>query len=294
MIYFITSPVCAMVKVNGVFLNEIDANLYSFECNKDCYIEIIPLKENLNAICFKVNNVPYKSKNLCLYNFENGILILPIFSHKNNLPFKYVYSSNNNENSLYVYNDNCSKVLIQTQNASNVFTLPFEPLKCESLFLNELLFLKIYGENKNTLICFNLNDKIDKRFVKHNADIPLNSQSFKCKCKNLTKIEQELYFNNNGDITKQINTRNRAISLLNPLLFPFAFLEEVLINGDYKDYFHQSLLQHSELVLNFLGEFYSFIPYNKDSDNLAILIGQNAKTVKFTLEDNKIIDLTIV
>ena len=153
MIYFITSPTISIIKVNGKFLSEIDANLYSFESNENCYIEIIPLKENLNAICFKVNSVPYKSKNLCLYNFENGILILPIFSYKNDLPFKYIHSSNSNENSIYVYNDNYSKAFIQTKNASNIFTLPFEPLKCETLFLNELLFLKIYGKHKNALFC---------------------------------------------------------------------------------------------------------------------------------------------
>ena len=82
MIYFITSQHKAIIKVNGALLNEIDGNLYSFESEIGCYLEILPVDECLCPIFCKIEKAPYVNKNVCLYNFENGILILPIFQSK--------------------------------------------------------------------------------------------------------------------------------------------------------------------------------------------------------------------
>lgn len=294
MIYYITSPYSAIIKINGVFLDEIDENLYSFESDGNPYIELLPLSEELCPVCFKIDKITYKSKKVYLYEFNGGIFILPIYPQKNDLPFKYIYSLNDNENSIYVYNDNLPKAFIQTKTQSNLFILPFEPIRCDCSFLNDLLFLKIYAPDKNALICFSLKEGIDKKFIKHNCLLDINKQHIECKCNNLTKLQKDIYFNLNGDITQENNTRSRAIAQLNPLLLPFAFLEEVLLNGNYNDYLHPNLLPHSNLILNFLGEFYTFTPYNKKNESLAILIGESMKTVKITTLDNKINDISIV
>ena len=291
--YFICSSACC-IKINGEFVGECDCNIKSVNAPFPALIEIIPLKQSLLPVCYFANKQDdCFNENLRVYNCLEGLLFMPIFHQKASTYYKNLYHKDFEEISVYVYVDGFCKAYICNKEMAEIFTLPFTPDKITCKKNNNLIALSLLGEQKNKTIFFDISSS--PRLIKiFNSNDCFFENDYISIDENynyiVTKSMRYKYDYNFNLIDKQI-TKSGDIDSLSPLLYPFAFMEELLLSNNISCFLHEKLLPHKELLKDFIGKFYNFAPLFVGNEIKVLLLSDKAKVLNFCIEEGLICDL---
>lgn len=293
--YFISSNPC-FIKINGEFLGECENNLVFTTAPFPALIEFIPKKDYLSPIFHDLSQkTAYVSKNLCIYPFNGGLLIMPNFTQAFLPTSKSLYYKEFENCAISVIIDGFTKAFITVNGSSNIFPLDFIPEKIDATTFHSLLLLTLYFKDRKKLYIFNISSypALIKEGYYSYLSLKNDTISVFYQSPTLTKIEVQENYDKEGNLTHKKSKRSAPIGRLSPFLLPFAFLEELSFNLDIGDFLHPSLARHKNVVKDYFGNFSTFIPYLKSEEICAVIIGKDARLVNFTLKDNLICDFYV-
>ena len=97
-----------------------------------------------------------------------------------------------------------------------------------------------------------------------------------------------IYTIEKSEITRRIVKEKEPFTLLNETLFCFAFLESLSLKDEIGCFLQEGLDQVK--LKEFIGEYDYILPCPNDSYQFT-LIGSSVKFIKFTIKEQKIVDL---
>ncbi len=310
MYYYFSSEYPAVLKLNGIYCGAIHNAVKS--CNaqgeEPPFVEICPLGGNDKPIAFILDDEFLSSppSQISLTDLGGGYM-LNFFSSFLTSEFKVYCQQKFSSLVATVFSENGNKLSIETPSdfyAENIFL----ELNSVEIVLREkyknLLIVYLYG--KKTLVnIYNVSGNIRKIFSRE-----VDTAEFKdslVTVENLSnmakhKITTEWQFSG-----EKFTAKNKKIEAQNPLdldrlnekVIPFAFLEQLLVGGEVKDYLCEELRENADKLRGFLGEFIGVMPppVFRDIDEVG-LIYQKEKNVykveyfKFKLDKRKITNIT--
>ena len=291
--YYIISKNLCQVKLNGNLIGVSDCSLQLFNANEGDLLELYPLKSELAPIFITLNNRAVRNSELTVYEYNGGFILLPFFPLKPIFNYKPLFNEELESVSACIFTDGQVKLFINGKNGSNLFYLPLLPTKATAKEQGGLLFLTV--ENRAQKICFvfDVNSLPTLKLTYPIRDIIFNASSFTL-IRKVNLIRSSILSCEYGYDLTILNKnfiKSRAISSLSPLLIPFAFLEELLENMQIEEFLDSSLQPHKQMILQYFGNFSTFIPFIKEDQSRAILLyDKQVKEACFCLENRLIKD----
>lgn len=291
--YYIFCNKIAHLKLQGEYAGEIGADLKSFNANFPLFIEILPQSQNYLTIAKEINSTTLCHSDLQVFRLSDGLLIMPILQKNWQYPFKILHQNSSNGVSVYAFSDGGLKLFICNENLSQIINLPFYPTNIKSEFFGELVFIYAVKDYKNHLYVFSRNNLQNAILNKPNCNYSLttNLAIITQKTNSLSGVTFEYKISPKGEIISKTFTKSAPISRLNQRLLPFALLQDCLLQVDFSEYLHPDLKEYKNIIKEYLGDFYCFLPFCKDDLTKAIIIGKNAKEITFSFKNGLIQDI---
>lgn len=307
--YFFSKQKYAL-KFNGNFLGVTNTQPVKTEVdfNTPPLIELCALENNSPAITFILTEdflkTPSKSVNVA--DMQNAYFIMV----KNNYAteeLKIIRQQKFYNVLVTVFCENGYKISIETPQDFYCESTDFKinSANFEFIFNNRLLLIAV-NDSPTILKAYSLNNKIQKVL-----DISADSYSVE-KGLSVTETFSDISkhsvtgtfeWNNEKLIVCKTNVESKQQINLNDLpkdLFPFAFAEEFLTGGDYKVYLSEDLLNKTQKLKQYLGNYIGVCPPTKDCSisgaGLIYKTSLNTYKVKYltvNVEDNKIVNLQL-
>ncbi len=288
--YYIFSKLDCLLKINGVFIGKIDFNLYFFEEGVNVFLECFPIDENYAPIRSFIREG--SCKNLKIYYLNGCAVIVPVFDYAFKCEFKNILSECDDDLSVNVFLDGFYKALISTR--EDFLTLPLNavPLACKTIKKENALFLLLYEKNATKILIFTLKPKITLKIKKEISNVDFNDENFVLISlpPSIRQLSLRETYGYSLDLLSKNYQESRPISSLSPLLFPFAFLEEVLLNSQFDHFLHPTLISYKDHIPSFFKEFFTFLPLSLSPPFKALLLGNEAKIIGFSLNDGLVSD----
>lgn len=293
--YYIFSKNSCAFKINGEYQGKADSNLKKVSCDlQNPTFEFLPFNQTLSPLCFNFLAMSEtKLQNLQSYQFKNGFLLLPIFESKPVLNYSVFFSDSFGDCFVSVYLDAFYKIFIKSGEQSQIFKIDFLVEKAQVKRVENLLFVLLFNSKEKLLLIFKLSPNPTLVLKELNFELSFNQTFFSLSCQTETITGLKIFekFDYNFNLLTQNFERSAPIGSLSPLLIHLAFLEEVSLCAPFKEFLHPKLLKHEGIIKNFLGDFYTFIPFLSTSENQAVILEKDAKILTFLIEDNLICDL---
>lgn len=218
-------------------------------------------------------------------------LIIPSPKRSRSKPYKLHYSENLSERKdgavISAYSDGGEFLKLETDFGVKIVELPFTPENVKTKIINgNILFVAAKAQNGCTLAAFTANAEL--QFFQTVDDFELATE-----LKTITRLTNGFGFTLT-DVWKigvPFTSVSRLItSAVAPTekLIPYAFLEEVRLNGKYEKYLAPKLKENAKLIPEFLGSFsIALPPISAAFKNTITLIGEgNVKYLKCCLDEN--------
>ena len=296
MTYYIFSKINCLVKINGKEVGVADCNIKTVSItNNDLnLIEFLPLSPDFTPIiCYMAQKNAMRMPNLRTYSLNGGYLLIPLFSRSFIPEYKTLLFERNENCSVLVVLDGYYKAIISNENQFKIFNLNFNPKSANVKVSNDLLFLQLKNENENKLIIIQINPTPQIKLIFSNANVKLEREFFTVT-RTTNTITRSVIYEKRGygcGVIDKKQQRSLPIERLSPYLMHCAFLEELLLKANYSDFLHPTLNAHCSLIKDFIGDFYTFIPFNSQNNLRALIVGEDAKILSFSMNENLISDL---
>lgn len=284
MVYHIFSQINCYIKINGEYKGILSLTPLTLNLNGLDFIELLP-QNNFCPIYFTLSNPPPQVKT---HNTSFGVYLYPVYFLSQNLGYKELFFKEYENFNLKVVLDGICKIII-TNNAG-CFT--------ETISFNPTNFSVFYKDNRYIGLLFNLDKQLfillDHQnlktiFYKLVDEIYLENGVIYAKIATpSTLCHTIIYTIEKGEITRQIVKEKEPFTLLNDTLFGFAFLESLSLKDEIGYFLQESINQ--EKLKEFIGEYDYILPCPNASYQFT-LIGSSVKFVKFTIKEQKIVDL---
>jgi hypothetical protein len=206
-----------------------------------------------------------------------------------------------------VFNDNGLKISIETPTDFFAESLPFTPYnaKIERFLSNgqPLILVTLSGEDGLFLV-YSIDGKAQKLFSRRGKTCAVDNgliltEEFADMAKH--KVETKWEFENGTMKEKSRTVTSNKILAPDTLpdkLLPYAFLEELLVGGDFTAYLDQSIKQNADKLGGYLGEFIGVMPpplfRNYSEVGLIYAVDENNFKVdycEFTITNKKICNI---
>ena len=302
--YLSCATPCA-VKLNGNFVGKASLNLTFLDIDEG-FLEFIPLDQSFEPISYLFDEKhAYSTKNLQIIDLCGGFLLLPKFFKKTTGELKIVakrvfhlYTPV----SVACFNQGDGKIVLQTENDGLVENAPFalKDVRFESAASGGKEYLLVICVSGKTVIFgYEISEKITPVF-KNICD----GFSFNGNLLNLVEHKNDLLrhtVSTTWEFGKSVNVKNHSITSkraaysLPEGLIPYAFFEEVLVNGDVANFLTPRLKLRAGEFKEFLGAFKSVLPppHFKNDDLVTLVYDDKVAYAKVHLVGGLIDNITL-
>lgn len=299
---YVVSHERSALTVNGCFLGTVGGNLQYFEhSGNNLCISFLPNDQNLApATAFFARIKVGLHGNLLSVRFQGGFLLFPSFQLKPQNAAKTFYTKTFDDSDVQVrvISDPFYKILV-TSDGERYFTL----LKYFSQTS------KIDCAKKDGLLLVQVRDAHDYIYIFTAKPLalvyasPAQRFDFSGNSLVLTKrkkgiadlITTEIYSSASfSPISKSIERLKNPINVPE-ILRPYAFLDEIPLSSDFKDYLCGDIKKNARLIPEFFDKYLFYIPFLKSGKPYAALVyDDRAEVVSFTMTDGLISDFSFV
>lgn len=306
MFFYFTANQPAIIKIDGVYHGSIkEKKAFTLDLSSSPLIEVCPIGTLSLPFTFFLNNDFLSSPpplasvtDLCGGYFVKINLPCPksefrIIAQKK---FEFCLAT--------VFNENGIKICIESQ--SNFYSesviSEYETVTIQDFCLDNKQFIAvIFERNIKHAFIYHICDNITKVFEREVDQISFHN-GFNT-IENLLdiakhKIQTEWLFKNGNFESKNLSvthSANFAPELLPKEIAPYAFLEEVIVGGDYTVYLSDNMKRNADKLKGFLGEFIGITPPPtfKDQTTVGLIYKRrenlcNVKYLHFTFVNGKI------
>ena len=271
MFFYFSSDFPAVIKLGGIYYGKLDRTVKHVNIDGDVpFIEICPTVANERSFNFFLDQEFLCSPpaNVSVTDLKGGYLIK--FERNLFFPqFKLIAQEKFPNALVTVFNENGLKISIETPNCFFIDTVPFITNSATIYNLNidgkDCVAVFFNGE-KNLVEVFSLSEKITKVFSRAVSsarfDCGLETEETFCDIAKHS-VTSTWGFNQNSFIEKTRTVKKQkdfCLLDLNERIVPFAFLEELLVFGDVKEYLSTNLKDQSQKLYGFLGDFIGVFP----------------------------------
>lgn len=301
MFYYVLCATPCAVKINGNYVGIADENMNFFDLDK-AFLEFIPLDSTFLPVNYFVSNTNSNSyQNVQIIDLYGGFLIIPHFVKRASSDFKMIGRKRfdfSHPTFVTCFSQCGVKLCVTVNDEILVESIPFLPedIRFERAVCDGKEYLVAICVGKRTfLIGFCLTNGISVVFRSL-----CDGYGFeKNKLSTLENVHDVLLhsissiweFSNQVKLLNYSVTRKKQVFTLNEHLLPYAFFEEIAINGDCSDFLSPRLKPRAKELKSFLGDFQKILPppHFKPDDYLTLLYKDKVEYAKLTIV-NSLID----
>lgn len=310
MYYYFSSSYPAVLKLNGIYYGTIHNAIKSCKVDGDehVFVEICPLngKEKPTAIILDKEFLSSPPNHLSITDLDGGYLLKFESSYFCN-EFKVFSQQKYNDAVVTVFSENGYKLSIETKDDFYAESLEIEIASAEIQRverLKNLVVIFMHGD-KNVVCVYDINSSIKKVFSQNVDSAEFNEnlitvQSYSDVAKH--RLTTTWQYENRTFIAKEkkIERQNQIDrEKLNPNVLPYAFLEELLVGGEYREYIADTLLENADKLGGFFGDFIGVMPppIFRDIEDVGLIYNKEknlycVKYFRFELKENKIVNVS--
>lgn len=316
MYYYFCSNEPVAIKFNGSYFATLGNDVLPCDLQEENLplIEICPLNQSNGSFAFFLDEKFLSSppQNISVTDLKGGYLI-KIYTGSSNGKFG-VYAQSNIDSptkvTATVFNDGTNKLSIETPSDFYVENLDFSltNLKVEFYlpdFFNQNLLIVCFSSDMDTLVIYNLENKITKIFQRKVQGFSLEGgfTTYE-RLKDIAKHTLTTFWTfENG----KLNPTNKKIERkegfctdkLSEKIIPYVFLEELAVGGAVNDYVTGIIKENLDKLSGFFGDFIGVMPpplfRNVNEVGLVYLVKENLYKVEyftFQVENKKIANVT--
>lgn len=294
MVYYFSAEYPCAIKVNGVYLGLIGQTVKNISSNASLdFVEICPINCQEPAINFLLNKdfLSNPPRYVSVTDLKGGYLIKFTKSYSYG-EFKVIAQEKYNDILVTVFNEKGIKISLETQTD---FFAEFVPTDCSNVSFyrppfNQDLVAIAFHDKKTILSIYSVKDKIQKVFFGLVDDFSFEN-GFTTTEKYIDVAKHTLvtnwdYKDNKMKEEKRILTHseNFDFTALAEQLLPYAFLEEFMLKGEYKQYLSQTILDNEDKLIGFFGDYIGVMPPPSFRDQAEIGLIYNKKENCYTVE----------
>lgn len=271
MYFYFSSDYPVALKLGGAFFSVINAEIKhcDIDLKTTTLVEVCPLISGQQSKCFLLDeHFNGRVHGGLVTDLKGGYLIK--FTRAYTGGEFTVFAQEKFPDALVtVFNDSGLKISVETPSDFFAESVPFSPYgaKIERFLSNgqPLILVTLSGEDELFFV-YSIDGKVQKVFSRRGKTCSVDNGLIlteelvdMAKHKVETKWEFE-----NGLMHEKARTvtlsKNFSVDALPDKLLPYAFLEELLVGGDFTAYLDQSIKQNADKLGGYLGEFIGVMP----------------------------------
>ena len=268
MYYYFSADYPAVLKVNGVYQGEITKSVKQVDIEGDCtFIEFCPLVPTQRFLSFLLSQefLLSPTENFAVTDLNGGYLIKGLKNHTYS-DFKVLCQQKYSDVVATVFTENTLKITLECANDVLAETIAFSAYDAKihrfELDGRTFICIEFIGEQR-LLAVYDLN--LNKQFFRLVDDFSFDGGfSTTQKFIDIAKHSVTSYWGfGDGFYEKQKKVTVKDgfnPTALSTDLLPYAFLEELLIDGDLSPYLTEHTLSISDKLKEYLGEFIGVMP----------------------------------
>lgn len=292
--YLLCSTPCA-VKLDGAFIGKATEN-YSIIDSEGGLIEFLPTDQSYGEITFLPSENYNSTKDVKVFNLgKEGKLVIPVFKRKLFSDFKLIgrreISFYSGKVYLTCYQENGIRLICENSTDMQVESVPFYPdeILMEKTENSYGAYLLVFLLGKRTMIVgYRITKTIELVFKTACDSYKFNGNRLtvtEFKADALKHIVSTVWaFDKEVKAIEKTVIRKKDIYSVNPALIPYAFFQEVALQGDYYEFLTPRLKPRSEEIKSFLGR-YTYIlppPHFKSKDLVTLIYEDKIKYARPT------------
>ena len=296
MYYYFSSEFPAIIKLNGIYYGQISGTVKHLNIEDDsAFIEICSLEATERSLNFLLTPEFLHSppNSVCVTDLKGGYLIKFLKSFVVD-EFKVIGQEKFPDLIVTAFTENGYKLSIETPSDfyAETLKLQFDSIKVTRLSCGgtSLLGVEFFGE-KHVLALFSLSGKIRKVFFRSIESCALNDKIVTEEvCCDMAKHRLTCTWQiNDGSLLeterKICRAENFAPSSLPKKLLPYAFIEELLVGGEYTEYLTETVKENAKKLQSYFGDFIGIMPppvFRRDDEiGLIYRIAENRYSVRY-------------
>ena len=309
MYYYFSCAYPAAIKFNGIYYGVISDTVKSIKIDgKLPLVEICPLSPTERQTTFiPDDNLLNAPPNGMLVTDMRGGYLIKILKNYRVGDFEVLCQQRFSDLVVTVFIENGLKISIETPGNFFADTIDFFATSAEIVRFNlnshNMVAINLVGKDK-LLTVYNLTDKISKVFSRSVDDFSTDggfytTERFFDIAKHTVFSEWQFDGKNFNQLKKHCKRADDfIINDLSDKIIPFAFLEELLVGGNVKDFLDDNLKDNFDKLKGYLGEFIGIIPpptfRSIEEIGLVFPNGKNKYKVEyctFEIKDKKICNI---
>ncbi len=293
MYYYFSSSFPAVIKIDGVYLGQINTAVKTFKSEDDAehFVEVIELSSPSNVYAFILNAEFLRSSSakVSITDLSGGYFIK--FLVKTTTDFSVIAQEKFNNCVVTVFNENGVKLSVETPYDFYYENLDFnfESVKIFTVNIFNAYFVAIeFNGNKKLLALYSLSEKICKSFFSEIDSYSFDNGFYTTfHLSDIAKHKVEINWDYSDGNFKEWQKTVTTSPNFNPEtcpkeIVPYAFFEELLVGGDIKEYVGENILNNANKLKGYLGEYIGVCPPPEfKSPNQVGLIYTSAKNVYY-------------
>lgn len=268
MYYYFSSEYPAVIKLNGIYFGEITNSIKHVNVENDsCFIEVCPLDSNEKTLNFfpSLSFLKNPPETVSVTDLKGGYLIKFFKSYSTNT-FKVIKQSRFTNALFTVFTENGYKLSIESEKGfyAEQLRFSFDGVDiyqfCGSLKHYAVIF---YGNSVVVNVYdVNLLEKVFSGFAdSFNPQDNLLTLTSKDMAKHVftdrLSIKDDKVIKTRVDLTR---LKNINVYSINEALVPYAFLEELLAQGNVNEFITGKVYENSDRLKEYLGDFIGVMP----------------------------------
>jgi hypothetical protein len=309
MYYYFSADFPAAIKFNGIYYGVISKTVKSIRIDGDCpLVEVCPLTASERQINFIPNTdfLSAPSEGILVTDLRGGFLVKILKNFKVG-EFKILDQLKASDLAVTAFIENGVKISIETLDGFFADTVDCfaDSAKITKFSLEDKTFVAVhFSGSDNLLVVYSLSKQIKKVFSRQVKNFSLDggfytTEEFVDIAKHT--VHSEWKWENDSFTQKNKSASCKegfSPTSLPDAVFPYAFLEELLVGNDVTDYLDDTIKPNANKLKDFLGEFIGIMPpptfRTGDEIGLIFTCGKNKYRVDyitFELIDKKILNV---
>ncbi len=309
MYYYFSSNYPSALKLNGIYYGAIHNAVKNCNVNGEelPFIEVCPIDGKEKPLAFIPDNgfLTRPPERVIVTDMDGGYTLNFLSEHLTQ-EFKVFAQQRFSDAVITVFSENGYKLSIETKNDFYAESIAFE-FSSADIIRNDkyknLITVYLYGE-KTLVFVYDITGRITKIFNREVQTAEFNDSLITVEplcdmAKHKITTEWQYEKARFSAISKRIVAQNPLdISRLNEKVIPFAFLEELLIGGEYLDFLCPDIAKNADKLKGFFGEFIGVMPppIFKSVDQVGLIYQKSKNTYKveyfkFKVAKKKIVEM---
>lgn len=309
MYFYFSSDFPSVVKLDGIYYGIINDNLkpINIENGSSVFVEVCFLNSKACGVNFLLdeNFLSCPPLNVLVVDLRGGYM-LKFLPPQEEQPFCLLSQEKTSNLLVTVFKENGLKVSIETplDFCLEQFSLNVDSAKICTFTLsgNNFVGITFLGKDQYSAV-YKIGEKIEKVLFRpasltfENGQLK-TEQCFLDMAKHQVISSWEYLDGKLTETDRKVSAKKclRAESLPSKLV-PYAFLEELLVGGDYKEYLCDNVKENADKLKDYLGDFVGVFPppVFRSIDEVGIVYSYsnayNVQYLTFTLDCNKIFNI---